>query len=140
MRTKTTVLAIFLASSLFASGEEVQRGLDLFAPARTSTQWQYNPTIRSQLSTNEPALKITIRSGELVLSGALVETFRRPRNWSDLSLGEKILNFPVLNLFIPAKLPRPPGGIGRYFAWGESDQPWGGGGGSSAGVLVSLGW
>ncbi len=138
------VLALLLASNLFASGEEPQLGFNLFAPAQSSAHWQYNSAVWNQLSTREPSLKISIGPSELVVSGALVETFRRPRNWSDLSLGEKILNFPVLNLFIPGKMPQPPGGIGKYFAWGERNQSWtllaGAGAGGSAGTLMSLGW
>ena len=145
MKAKPTVLSVLLASNLFASAEELHRGFDLFAPTQTTSRWQYHPVIWGQLSTQEPSVKLSIGPNEFLVRGALVDAFQRPRDWSELSLGEKILNFPVLNLFIPQKMPRPPGGTGRYFSWGDPNQSWtvmagGGAGAGTAGVLVSVGW
>jgi hypothetical protein len=143
MKAKTTALAILLASSLFASSEEAQLGFDLLAPVQSSTAWRYDRAVWEQLSVWEPSFRLSLASREFVVSGALADTFRRPRQWPDLSLGEKILNFPVLNLFIPAKLPQA-SARGKFFVWGERNESWttlaGGGAGGSAGVLLSVGW
>jgi len=41
----------------------------------------------------------------------------------DASLGEKILNLPVVRWFRPLPMPQPPGG-GKYFKWGERAESW----------------
>ena len=47
-----------------------------------------------------------------------------PRHSSaDASLGRKILSLPIVNWFVPLPMPEPPGG-GKYFLWGERDEPW----------------
>jgi hypothetical protein len=149
MKRNATVLVLLLGAAnltlpISVRGDESQLGFNVFAPARTSTEWRYNASLWEQISPGEPALKISVGRGELAVRGALIETFRRPRNWSDLSLGEKIIHFPIINLFVPAKMPRPPGGIGRYFAWGETPVSWtvlaGGGVAGEAGTLLSIGW
>jgi len=39
------------------------------------------------------------------------------------SLGEKILNLPIVRWFRPLPMPEPPGG-GKYFKWGERAESW----------------
>jgi hypothetical protein len=121
------VFAILFAGSFLAAADEPAPAFDLFAPAEAAASWNYNSAIWDQivLPNREPAPTISFGRTELTVSGALVESFRRPRNWSDLSLGEKILNFPILSSFVPQPMPRPAGGTGRYFAWGGRGDAWG---------------
>jgi len=67
---------------------------------------------------------ISLGKSDIVVKGPLVDTFRRaPRSSRDRSLGEKILNLPILSLFVPQPMPRPGRG-GKYFSWGEREAPW----------------
>lgn len=69
--------------------------------------------------------KFSIGKSDFEVSGPLVETFRGPRRtWSDLSLGQKIVNLPIVNLFVPQ--PFQVGGRrdSKYLAWGDKDIPW----------------
>jgi hypothetical protein len=85
---------------------------------------------------------ISLGKSDYILRGPVVETFRRPY-WS-ASEGHwtrKLLNMPVVNLFVPLPMPKAGGPPGKYLAWGESDAPWSTistrerGGGSSGGLL-----
>lgn len=61
----------------------------------------------------------------LEVSGPLIETFRGPRRtWSDLSLGEKIINLPIVNLFVPQPIKAGGSRDSKYLAWGDKDLPW----------------
>jgi hypothetical protein len=75
----------------------------------------------------EPALPpLSLGEGDVKLSGPLVDTFRlqaRTENQLNRSLGQRILDLPVLNLFVPQPWPKLTRG-GRYFAWGGRDVPW----------------
>ena len=74
-----------------------------------------------------PALPpLSLSEGDVKLSGPLVDTFRlqaRTENQPNRSLGQRILDLPVVNLFVPQPWPKPTRG-GRYFAWGGRDVPW----------------
>jgi len=124
MSTKTLIAVIFISSMFIASAEDQQAGFDAYAPVKTSTEWKPNPALRRELLSVKPDQPtVSIGKADLVVSGPLVQTFRRSHGWSDLSLGRKILALPVINLFVPKPMPSTPGG-GRYFQWGESSQPW----------------
>jgi hypothetical protein len=52
------------------------------------------------------------------LGGPLVNTFRRRHYSEDRTVAQKVLDLPILNLFVPGPMPNPPeGNQGRYFAW-----------------------
>ena len=124
MKTKTLLAAILVATLLPALAEEKQEKFDAFAPAKASSEWKPHPALwRELLRVKEDHPTITIGKAEFEVRGPLVETIRRPRNWSDRSLGQQILGLPVVNLFVPQPLPPAPRG-GKYFAWGESSLPW----------------
>jgi hypothetical protein len=72
---------------------------------------------------HESAL-ITLGKSDFAISGPLVEGFRRLPPEQNLSLGRKFLRLPVIRLFVPGPMERPPGGTGRYFAWRNSDLAW----------------
>jgi len=125
MNRKTIVPAFLLASLLPMVAEEAQTEFDASAPVKASTEWKPNPALRRDLlhiKRDHPT--VTIGRTEFQVGGPLVETLRRPRNWSDLSLGRKLLALPVINLFVPQPMPSPPGGGGKYFAWGDASKSW----------------
>src|SRR6187401_1127904 len=46
--------------------------------------------------------KFSIGKTDFEVSGPLIETFRGPRRtWSDLNLGRKIINLPIVSLVVP---------------------------------------
>lgn len=117
--------AFLLASLLPALAAERQTDFDAFAPVKASTEWKSNPALwRNLLSIRRDSPTVSIGKADFVLTGPLVQTIRRPRGWSELSLGEKILALPVINLLVPQPMPAPASG-GKYFAWGESSLSWG---------------
>ena len=68
-----------------------------------------------------PELKID--NSNYVVSGALVEGLSLQKSSEVRSLGQKILELPIVRLFVPRPTPSPPAG-GSYFRWGDSDRPW----------------
>jgi hypothetical protein len=60
----------------------------------------------------------------LAPSHHFLEEFRLHRYASDRSLGQRVLDLPVIRLLIPQRIPSAPGGTGHYFAWGDSSRPW----------------
>jgi hypothetical protein len=74
-------------------------------------------------STELPPL--TIGKSDFVLGGPLIDTFRLPRRYTseERTLGQKILDLPIINLFVPAPFPKPTR-QGKYFYWGEREQAW----------------
>src|SRR5439155_22355596 len=68
---------------------------------------------------------ITLGKSDFEVSGPLIEGLRRRRSEADRNLGQKILGFPLVRLFVPQRMPSPPQSGGKYFAWRrESSQPW----------------
>ena len=125
MNRKIIFPAFLLASLLPALAEEPQTEFDAFAPVKASTEWKPNPALwRELLNVKRDHPTVSIGRTEFLVGGPLVETIRRPRNWSNLSLGKKLLALPVINLFVPQPMPSPPSGGGKYFAWEATSQPW----------------
>lgn len=60
----------------------------------------------------------------LVPSHRFLEEFRFHHTATGRNLAQKVLDLPVVRLLIPQRMPTAPGGIGHYFAWGESSRPW----------------
>jgi hypothetical protein len=124
MNAKLLFPAFLLASLLPALAEERQTEFDAFAPVKTSTEWKPKPALwRNLLSVRRDFPTVSIGKADFVLTGPLVQMIRRPSGWSDLSLGQKIMALPVVNLLVPQSMPAPASG-GKYFAWGESSQSW----------------
>ncbi|MBI3853168.1 MAG: hypothetical protein HY298_23200 [Verrucomicrobia bacterium] len=154
MNGKTLLPTILLASLLPALADERETAFDPYAPVKATTEWKPNPALlRELLRVRRNYPTVSIGKGDFEVSGPLLQTIRRPRDWSDLSLGRKILALPVINLLVPQPMPPSPGG-GKYFAWGQSGLPWGtlaegaapGAGGFARYVnheatgLISIGW
>jgi hypothetical protein len=126
MKTKPIALAVLFGAPLLVSAQEFQTKLDMYAPVKLSQEWKYSPTIWDQYSgiSSNQLPEISLGRSRITLGGPLIQTFQRPRDWSDLSRGEKFLSLPIINLFVPQPMPRP-SGTGKYFKWrGESDQSW----------------
>src|SRR4051812_12387282 len=60
---------------------------------------------------------ITFGKSDIVLSGPLVAGLRKLPHEEGLSRGQKFLRLPIVRLFVPGPMERPPGGTGKYFAW-----------------------
>jgi hypothetical protein len=89
-------------------------------------RWDNSPAHWDRvLSERRTIPELQIGKSDFVVRGPLIEGFRYRRS-SDLSLGQKLLRLPVVNMFVPMRMAQPPRGTGHYFAWrGETDRPWG---------------
>ena len=66
----------------------------------------------------------TLGKSDFIVSGPLVDTFRlSPRSREERTLGQKILDLPIINMFVPGPMPKPTR-QGKYFMWGERDVAW----------------
>ena len=79
------------------------------------------PLNRSERAQNllaqKPAAPVIILGRtDFVFSGPLVEGFRRLPPQENLSRGQRFLRLPLVRLFVPKPMERPPEG-GKYFAW-----------------------
>ncbi len=116
MNSKPVTAAI----TLLAFGLQAQEPASRFDASTTlnsgSSAWQV------PLERRTPPLKLG--RSDYTVSGPLVDTFLTRRRASpDRSLGRKILDLPIINMFVPAPMPKPTR-QGKYFAWGETDVPW----------------
>ena len=84
----------------------------------------YTPAQPQSLITERfDSSNLRLGKGDWVISGPLVNGFRRRPPTENRSLGRRILDFPIIRSFVPEPMPSPPGG-GKYFLWGESSRPW----------------
>ncbi len=73
---------------------------------------------------DQKPVRLTLGKSDFVMSGALVETFRtQPLSSGDRTAFQKFLSLPIVNMFVPEPMPKPGQG-GKYFAWGQRDEPW----------------
>jgi hypothetical protein len=121
---KTSAL-IALALGMFVwalRAEEKPTQFDATTKRKSVLDWD-DPEWWQRDSKHEP--KFSIGKHDFEVSGPLIETFRGPRRtWSDLSLGEKIVNLPIVNLFVPQPFTVGSRRESKYLAWGEKDKPW----------------
>jgi hypothetical protein len=66
---------------------------------------------------------IAIGRSDFVFSGPLAQGFRRLPHEENLSRGQKFLRLPVIRLFVPGPMERPPEGGPKYFAWKNDANP-----------------
>jgi hypothetical protein len=66
---------------------------------------------------------IALGRSDFVLSGPLIEGFRKLPPAENLSRGRRFLRLPVIRLFVPKPMPWPDDG-GKYFAWHNNSLPW----------------
>jgi hypothetical protein len=125
MITRLLVFALLLTGARPVPAEEARLKPVLTVPAEFAMKWETNSALWKNLSTGRASsATIRIGRGDFELSGPLVEGFRPRRHSADRNLGQKILDLPVICLLVPQRMASPPGGGGRYFAWGESNRPW----------------
>jgi hypothetical protein len=89
-----------------------------YAP-EASTRWRTDPAYWDQFITmhNEPPRYELGKSGFNV-GGPIVDGLRFHHYPAGRSLGQKILDLPIVRLFVPGPMPTPPEGSGPgYFAW-----------------------
>jgi hypothetical protein len=90
--------------------------------ASTEVKSSMNPRWEVPVEQRFPPLKLG--KSDYSVSGPLVDTFRlKPRRPQERTLGRKILDLPIINMFVPEPWPKTTR-QGKYFAWGERDQPW----------------
>jgi hypothetical protein len=140
MNVKLLFLPIFSALALFARAGEPPAELDTPASFKAATGWHTDPKHWDQLlreRNDSPGLRIG--KSDFAISGSIIEGLRSRRSSLDRNLGQKLLSFPVVRLFVPQRMPSAPGGGGKYFAWGQSSRPWASiASGSSPGSALNL--
>jgi hypothetical protein len=88
------------------------------ATSRNDPEWW-------QREWNRNELQFSVGKSDFAVNGPLFETFRNPRrSRPDRSLGQRILDLPIVNLFVPQPMPKPPSEGEKYLAWGDRDLPW----------------
>jgi hypothetical protein len=116
MKTILMMLGAVYCTAAAVSGAEPQVNADI--TAQPASRMTADPAVRYYVP-------LTLGKRNIEVTGPLVETFRRPpQNWSDMNLGDKLTAIPVIGLFVPQPMPRPPATRGRYFVWGGSDRAW----------------
>ena len=125
MRKATSILFLWAAMILAATAADPVAATSAHSPA---AQWALESRMWENLLTGQSTSPTSLRLGrsDFTLSGPLVQSFRPRPRFDDRCLGQKILDFPVVNMFVPQPMPVPPGGIGpSYLAWGsERHVPW----------------
>ena len=118
--------ATTLTALVFVLGLAPLRAQERFAPwdwsASRLPAWT---TPRWDAPVEQRAPRLMLGRSDYAVSGPLVDTFRlRPNRYPDeRSLGRKILDLPIINIFVPEPMARPTR-QGGYFYWGERDVPW----------------
>lgn len=119
MHTKTLVI-VFTGCALALRAQEPPASLGASTEVKPTTTT--NPRWEVPVEQRLPPLKLG--KTDYIVSGPLVDTFRlKPRVQQERSLGRKILDLPIINMFVPEPWPKTTR-QGKYFAWGERDQPW----------------
>ena len=119
MLTKTLVI-VFSGYALALRAQEPPASLG--ASTETKSITTTNPRWEAPVEQRPAPLKLG--KSDYTVSGPLVDTFRlKPRRLQERSLGRKILDLPIINMFVPEPWPKTTR-QGKYFAWGEREQPW----------------
>lgn len=81
-------------------------------------------TWKSDLINPKPAVPVIILGRDFVLNSPIIEGLRRLPPAENLTRAQRFLRLPVIRLFVPKPMPKPPGGTGRYFAWHNCSLAW----------------
>jgi len=115
---KTTVFLLCFVSALTAWAGD--------PPARFNTNVRpgipITPAERQLdfLFAKRDAPVIVLGKSDFVIGGPLIAGLRPMPHEQNLSVGRKFLRLPVIRLFVPGPMERPPG-TGKYFAWRNDD-------------------
>ncbi|GEM_PF-6523267 len=127
MKTKAKVLAlVFLGFTMnLHAADQPETSLSAetssFGPYHWNTAESYwDRIVQEQRSRPE----VRIGESDYVFSGPVVEAFHREKLPENTSRLRRFTALPVVRLFVPQKMPKPPGGTGRYFAWRDSERSW----------------
>jgi hypothetical protein len=112
MNAKLFLLCFVSAWTAAAADPTAQFNSTVIQPIPTK------PSARSQnlLTPKQDLPVIALGRTDFVFSGPLVEGFRPLPHVENLSRTRKFLRLPLIRLFVPGPMPRPPES-GRYFAW-----------------------
>jgi hypothetical protein len=113
MNAKLFLLCFGSALTAYAADPPAQFNATVFKPLphSESERWQNFITPRKDISV------IAIGRSDFVFSGPLVQGFRRLPHEENLSRTRRFLRLPVIRLFVPGPMERPPEGGPKYFAW-----------------------
>lgn len=118
MHAKAIVI-VFAGCALTLRAQHPPASLGASTEAKSTTT---NP--RWEAPVEQRPAPLRLGKSDYTVSGPLVDTFRlQPRLQQERSLGRKILDLPIINMFVPEPWPKTMR-QGKYFAWGERDQPW----------------
>lgn len=122
MKTKVFLLCFVTALTAFAADppSQFQATMSKSMPL-TEAERQQNFL---QARPDRPV--IALGKTDFVLSGPLVQAFRKLPPRENLTRAQRFLRLPVIRLFVPGPMENPPGGTGKYFAWrtSECSLPW----------------
>jgi hypothetical protein len=125
MNSKIIFPVLFGLAIASATAQEPSSNFDSSKYGLGPTQWNTSRSYWDRiLSEKEFVPEMRLGRSDFVVSGPLIHGFRRAQLSSDASWGKKILALPVVSWFVPQRMPSPPGGTGRYFAWNGSRNPW----------------
>ena len=119
MNAKLFLLCFISASTVFAADTPSQYTDTSLQPIPFSDPSRLRPL----LTEKRDSPLVTLGKSDFTIGGPLIEGFRPMRHSEDLSRGQKFLHLPIIRLFVPGPMEKPPG-TGRYFAWRNCDLPW----------------
>ncbi|HMJ92220.1 MAG TPA: hypothetical protein VK530_20525 [Candidatus Acidoferrum sp.] len=131
MNRQALAAAAMAVAVLAVQAEEQPTRFDVLAPESLGLKKDYidwnDPRWWEAMRQKESG--IAIGKSDFTADGPVVRTLRRAPNWSEKSLGEKIISLPVISLFVPQPIniaPRERNSpkLSDYFKWGDLDQPW----------------
>jgi len=118
MNAKLFLLCFVSALPAYAADPPSQLDSTLRSPIQVTESERFQALI-AHAKQNPSA--ISIGRSDFVFSGPLVYGFRRLPHEENLTRTQKFLRLPVIRLFVPGPMERPPETGGRYFAW-KSDE------------------
>jgi len=96
---------------------------DLTSSSGDSASGVNEARVERVLREMEPQDGVRLGRSDVVFRSPILEGLVPRRSPDGASLGEKLLNLPVVRLLRPLPMPSPPGG-GKYFKWGSRDKAW----------------
>jgi hypothetical protein len=120
-------LAVFLLAGVpMTHAGQVPSKVEVTTSNQPDTTLNINPAPEkwNQVITKKSETpQLQIGHSNYVVSGVLVEGLSLQRSSQEQSLGKKLLNLPIVRLFVPRPMPSPSAN-GSYFRWRDSDRPW----------------
>jgi hypothetical protein len=118
MKAKLLMLCFVSATTALAADSPAEFNSTLLPPIQASDPSRW----KSLLTEKRDSPVIALGKSDFVIRSPLIEGFRPLRHSEDLSLGQKFLRLPIIRLFVPLPMERPPG-TGKYFKWRSDTNP-----------------